>query len=118
MNYKCKKCGELYNYLPEECDFDSETEFWETEICENCGEYQVLYNNLCEECIKEMFSVKLAWKYIRALDKRREEWGLEPFYEKEVCYFAKKENKDAENDRQFLWEYCRNDLQAFAEFVG
>ena len=65
-----------------------------------------------------MFSAKLAWEYIKALDERLLEWGLEPFYEKEVYYFAKKEKKDPKNDEEFLWEYCKNDLESFAEFVG
>ena len=71
MKYKCKKCGELYDIRPEECDYDSESEFEEAELCQNCGEYKQLYGDYCMDCIKEAFNERIGLDYIKYLDKRR-----------------------------------------------
>ena len=113
MKYKCKKCGELYDEMPCECDYDSEKEFLEVDICNNCGEYQVLYGNYCMECIRENFSENIGHKYIEYLDEKLKGWGLEPFFKSEYEYFHKIE-KEKEN---FLWEYSIREPEALGEFI-
>ena len=68
MKYKCKKCGELYETMPEECDFDDSREFYETEICQGCGEYKELYGNYCIDCIEEGYTPKAGAEYIKYMD--------------------------------------------------
>lgn len=113
MKYKCKKCSELYDEMPYECDYDSETEFLEVELCESCGEYKVLFGSYCMDCIKENFSEKIGHKYIEYLDEKLKGWGLEPFFKSEYAYFYKLE-KQKEN---FLWEYCAREPEALGEFI-
>lgn len=111
MMYRCKKCKELYEKMPEECDFDSCQEFEEVEICNNCGEYAVIYGKYCKDCIEKHFSEKKGKGYIKHLDEKRTEWGMEPYFQKEYEYFAKNENED------FLWEYCSSNLEGLGEYI-
>ena len=111
MKYRCKKCGELYDELPEECDYDCEQEFDETDICHNCGEYEVLYGNYCLRCIREHFNDELGKLYIEYLDEQRKKWGLEEFFKKEYEYFSRGKGPD------FLWEYCSSNLEGLGEYI-
>ena len=113
MKYKCKKCGELYETMPEECDFDDSREFYETEICQGCGEYKELYGNYCIDCIEEGYTPRAGIDYIKYMDKKRTDWGLEPFYEEEYRYLKEKEK----GNEGFLKEYCLKDPEGFAEFI-
>lgn len=113
MKYKCKKCGELYDEMPYECDYDCETEFLEVELCECCNEYKELHGSYCLDCIRENFSEKIGHKYIKYLDEKLKGWGLEPFFKTEYEYFYKLE-REKEN---FLWEYCTREPEALGEFI-
>lgn len=113
MKYRCKKCGEIYDECPCECDYDSETEFDEVEICGNCGEYKILFGNYCLGCIEENFSERIGHEYIKYLDKKLVGWGLEPFFKDEYEYFRKIEN----NKENFLQEYCTREPEALGEFI-
>lgn len=116
MKYRCKKCGELYDELPFECDYDSETEFEETQICGNCGEYKVLFGNYCKDCIESSFTEKIGTEYLSYLDKKLKSWGIEPFFCDEYSYFSKIENKGNKKEN-FLWEYCSRELEPLGEFI-